>query len=262
VVLSAQASKLYSGLASAGAAVRGWATSLTIAVGAAFTKMSAVATLGGAVGGAFSLYRAISDIRDLASQGSLANSLGLSPETFTGLAGAARSVGVSVETLALSLRNLNFAGGNTSEKLAHLLATLDTLADPTERVRAVIGALGQQVGQQLAPLIANGTGELKKLAAQSQVSAAEMAKIGAADMALRQAGAAIGAVWRQVVQAIAPVVQAIAAQLVPALAKLQPLLDIASAAFGATASIAIDLFSDLMVAVQAAVKRIVSFLIT
>lgn len=290
LVLSTNASKLVSGLSQAGNKVKSWAASTNTQVGGAFSG------IGGKIGGALAplatkaaavlapivaVRKAISDIGDIAKQGELADALGLSPEFFTGLAGAANQLGVDVNGVFDSLVHMSgkaaaalsnpalaesfskigidaqqFAGMGIEQQFQTVVSALSNIQSPAERVRMGMHLLGNETGKKLAPLLSKSNEELKKLTGQFAVSSAEMKKIQQADEAMKKATASISAVWRKVVVAIAPVIEMLSNRLTQAIEYLQPLFEKVFRAINTHWGVILDILGEVFDAISEVITSV------
>ena len=226
------------------------------------------------LGPIFAVGKAIGDIGDIAQQGNLANSLGVSSEFFTGLAGAANQLGVDVNGVFEGLVNMSgkagealsnpalaesfskigidakqFAGLGIEQQFQTVVSALSSIESPAERVRTGMQLMGEEAGKKLAPLLSKSKEELNKLTGQFAVSSAEMKKIQQADEAMKKATASISAVWRKVIVAIAPVIEMLSNRLTQVIEYLQPLFEKVFRAITTHWGVIIDIVSEVFDAI-------------
>ncbi len=286
IVLTANADGLASGLQKASADTAKWAGGMKgkvaqAAGGGGF--MSSVADkLGGlarsafspagiAIGGALGAaagFAMVDEIKGIAGQGKIADSLGLSAEQFTGMAGVAKSVGSDtkdfIEGMAtLSGKAMDAAAGKGEDSVAvfqklgvdaavfqklgmedqfyGLFEALNKVENPAERFNLLMKATGEDTGKNLLGILGKSTGELKSMAAGFAVSTAEMEKSKKASAAFASAEQAIAKLWRTVAVAAAPVLEMIAGGV----KRLQPLFDWFGRALAAIGEIEGRIFAQL-----------------
>lgn len=276
LILTTNATRLYSGLAEAASRsksiVNRWASGISIDVGSkTFSAItSGINKVGSAVGrvgrtggmaalGATAavaaasvamLFKGIEGIREIVIQGDMAKSLGVSPEFFTGLAGAAGSFGVELGAVFEGMVNLGgkakealkggeignsfrqlgidiqaFDSMGVEKKFKTLVDALNTLQDPAERVRLSMQILGEEAGKKMSPLISKSKEELEKLTSQFAVSAGEMAKMKQADDAIRTLSVTFTALFRQYISIMTPMIELWATRLPAAIEKARPALE-------------------------------------
>jgi hypothetical protein len=240
--------------------------------------------LAGLAAGAITVGKALSDIQDIAAQGQLAKSLGMTSEAFTGLAGVAGQFGVDTNgvfeglvslsqkaqealkggDLGATFRKLGidvqaFAAMDPGKQFETLHAALQNVSDPAERVRILMATMGEEAGKKLAPLLNKSTEELKKLTGQFAVSSGDMKKIQGADAAMKKVTASISALWRKVVVAVAPVIEFISTRLTTALEKLEPVFQWVSRAITTHWGIILDILGEVFDAIGEVITLVVDW---
>jgi hypothetical protein len=245
LILSTNSGPLSQGLGKAKSEVTTWASSVRSKVGETFKGLSggfkSVLT-GGVMGVASSITSRLTDtltspferIGDLAKQGSIATSLGLTPEQFTGIAGAAKAAGSDTKdflegliTLSgrgrealsgtsevatslfskLKISAADFTKLNPEEQFFELFRAIENIKNPAEQVDALLKAFGEDTGKNLVGLLGKSTAELKAMADQYKVSTEQVARAQLATEAFNEAQAKIGRVFDEAVIALAPFIE-------------------------------------------------------
>lgn len=310
LILTTNATKLYAGLAEAGSRSKSMVAKIGSNIGsglskslggigsgirqlvggiASIAKSGAMAGIGVAAAAAAVsvgvLYKGIASIHDLVQQGDMAKSLGVSPEFFTGLAGAASSYGVELGALFEGLVNM---GGKASEAMkggeagnafrrlgldvqafnnmgvesqfAALVQGLNSIADPAERVRIGMQVLGEEAGKKMIPLISKSSDELSKLTSKYAVSAGEMSKMKLADDAIRSMTQAAEGLWKQVLVGLAPIIEFFAVKLTSAIESSQPILDTWGQVFSTYWTILVDVIAEVYSAIAEVINEVADWL--
>ncbi|QEL13871.1 hypothetical protein [Limnoglobus roseus] len=175
-------------------------------------------------------------IGDLAKQGTIATSLGLTPEQFTGIAGAAKAAGSDTKDFLEGLITLSSRGrealSGTSEVAANMFSKLkinaadfvklnpeqqfyklfeaiQNVKNPAEQVDLLLKAFGEDTGKNLVGLLGKSNEELHKMADQYKVSSEQIAKAQLASEAFTEAQAKIQRVFDEIVIALAPFIEQI-----------------------------------------------------
>ncbi|MBX9677427.1 MAG: hypothetical protein K2X38_01600 [Gemmataceae bacterium] len=256
-VLSADASRLYSVLGQAGRRLKKWGGEVSSGVGTMLKGLAKSAATGGFAGvaaaGTAALLSQITApfdrLNDIAKQGNIATQLGLTPEAFTSIAGAAKSAGsdtrdfleglitlsgraaeaaegkgdVAVEMFQKLKLNANeFQKLNPEQQFYKIFEALNAVQNPAERVNLLLKAFGEDTGKNLVQLLGKSTDELKELGAQFSISAEDMAKAQLANESLQKAQAALGRAFDQILIAMTPVFQFLADKIPVAVKELGP----------------------------------------
>lgn len=300
LVLTTNATRLYAGLAevasrskrivkSIGKSINSGVSGVASGIGKLAGGMASVAKGGAMAGigvaaaaaavGVGVLYKGIESISALVKQGDMAKSLGVTPEFFTGLAGAAQSFDVELGAVFEGLVNMGGQAsqalkggdlGNTFKRLGidvqafssmgveqqftTLTAALNTITDPAERVRIAMQVLGEEAGKKMVPLISKSEAELKKLTGQFAVSAEEMKKMKVADDAMKTLSASVGGLWKQVLVGMTPIIEFFGTKLTTAIETAQPTLDAFGRVFTTVWTVAVDVIG----AAYSAISEVVS----
>lgn len=263
LVLSTDPQPLQKGLGKAKSDVTSWAGSIKNKVGDGFkglnTKLSdalkggAKSLLTGAtIGVASSITSKLTEsltspferIGDLAKQGTIATSLGLTPEQFTGIAGAAKAAGSDTKdflegliTLSsrgrealsgtsevasqmfskLNLSAADFVKLNPEQQFYRLFDAIQNVKNPAEQVDLLLKAFGEDTGKNLVGLLGKSSAELHKLADQYSVSTEKIAQAQLASEAFTEAQAKVQRVFDELVIASAPFIEQIGTALSAAL---------------------------------------------
>ena len=254
-----------------GSAVSGVGTALSTGL------VAGVGAAAAAFAGSVLIFKeGIESIDDLASQGQIATNLGLTAEAFTGMAGAAKASGsdtrdfleglvtlsgrateaaagtgeISVQMFKkLGINAKEFKNLGVDEQFYAVFEALQKVQNPAERVGLLLQAFGEDTGKNLVKLLGRSSAELKTYAGSFAVANQEMLRIQSADKAWKGATASMGKVWRQVVIAIAPVIEMISVKLVSALEKLQPTVTVLTQIFATYWGVMVDVFGEVFDAV-------------
>jgi hypothetical protein len=256
-VLSADASRLYSTLGQAGSRLKKWGGEVKSGVGSTLKGLATSAATGGFAGiaaaGSTALLSQLSApfdrLKDISSQGNIATQLGLTPEAFTGIAGAAKSAGsdtrdfleglitlsgraaeaaegkgdVAVEMFQKLKLNANeFQQLNPEQQFYKIFEALNQVQNPAERVNLLLKAFGEDTGKNLVQLLGKSTDELKALGGQFSIGAGDMAKAQLASESLGKAQASVGRAFDQVLIALTPVFQFLADKIPQVMKALGP----------------------------------------
>lgn len=256
-VLSADASRLYSVLGQAGGRLKKWGSEVKSGVGSTLKGLAKSAMTGGVAGiaaaGTTALLSQITApfdrLSDISKQGNIATQLGLTPEAFTGIAGAAKSAGsdtrdfleglitlsgraaeaaegkgdVAVEMFQKLKLNANeFQKLNPEQQFYKIFEALNQVQNPAERVNLLLKAFGEDTGKNLVQLLGKSTDELKALGGQFSISADDMAKAQLASESLGKAQASVGRAFDQVLIALTPVFQFLADKIPVVVKELGP----------------------------------------
>jgi hypothetical protein len=253
LVLSTNQNPLTQGLGKSEKTITSWASSIRTKIGDAFKGLSG--KLGGGLSGGFksvltggvmgvasgltskltdTLTSPFDRIGDLAKQGSIATSLGLTPEQFSGIAGAAKAAGSDTKDfleglitlsgrgrealsgtseVATSLFNklkisaADFVKLNPEEQFYELFRAIENIKNPAEQVDALLKSFGEDTGKNLVGLLGKSTQELRAMADQYKVSTEQVAKAQLATEAFQQAQAKISRVFDEVVISLAPFIE-------------------------------------------------------
>lgn len=227
----------------------------------------AIGAVGAAAGVAAVGLKAASDtLDDLAKQGAMAQSLGLTAEQFTGIAGVAKSAGEDtkefIESLvtmgklgtdaaagteeaskamkAMGLNANDFIKLRADEQFFAVFESLQKMEDPLQRTRALMQAFGEDGGKLLLPLLSKTPDQLKAMAKGFAVTGEEMQKATAASQAVKGMDAAIDKLWRGIAIGAAPIIE----KLANGVTALEPAFKwVASAAetFGAGLSVGLEM---------------------
>lgn len=193
-----------------------------------------------ATAGLDSLTGPIERIQDIAKQGDIASSLGLSVESFTSIAGAAKSAGSDTRdflegliTLSgkamdaaagkgedavqvfkdLGLNAVEFSKLDPEQQFYKLFEALNQVENPAKRVGLLLKAVGEDTGKNLTSMLGKSTDQLKELGGQFHISTADMAAAQVATQSLTKAKAQLGAATDKVVIAFAPAAEMLADRL-------------------------------------------------
>jgi hypothetical protein len=213
-----------------------------------------------AIAGVVGVTKAVETLDEVARAGAAAKAFGLTAEQFTGMAGVARSVGEGqrefIESLvtlgkvasegaagkgevatawfkSLNLDAQQFKQLRLDEQFFTVFEAIKQIEDPAERVRSLMVAFGEDGGKYLLPLLSKSSAEIRQMAAGFQISTNEVEKATTANQAMTRAGSALSSAWRQIVVAIAPVVEVIA----NVITGLRPVFDWLGRALGAYAEL-------------------------
>lgn len=189
--------------------------------------------LGGAAGGLFAKL-GLDKIQDLAKQGAIADSLGLTAEQFTGIAGIAKAAGEDtkefIESLvtlgkvasegalgkgevaadffkAINVNAKEFQALRADEQFFQFFEAVRQVEDPLQRVRALMTAFGEDGGKLLLPLLSKAPDELRAMAAGFSSTTEDIRQAQAAQVAFAGASAQLDKAWRSVVIGMAPAVE-------------------------------------------------------
>jgi hypothetical protein len=179
-------------------------------------------------------------LQDLAKQGDIAMSLGITSEAFTSIAGVAKSAGSDTRDFLEGLITLSgkamdaaagrgedavrvfqqlgvnaqeFASLNPEQQFYKLFEALNKVENPAQRVNLLLKAVGEDTGKNMTSLLGKSTEELKKLGNEFKVSTEDMAKAQVASQQLTLAKAQLNKALDQVSIALAPVASMLADQL-------------------------------------------------
>ncbi len=207
------------------------------------------------IGAGLSVSKIVGDIGEIATEGNLAKSLGMTPEAFTSINAVAGRFGVDTKSMLEGLIdsagrvNEAIAGGQMSsifqsmgldaqkmlgmgveERFYAYADAFGTIQDPAERARAVLKVFGEDIGKLLLPVMSQGGDAIRKMADDAKsaglvVGEKDMAKVQRAQAAIGRAQAAIEGAWRRVVIAATPVAEFVADLIPKAVSKLGPLFD-------------------------------------
>lgn len=221
--------------------VRGWASR----VGGVLKSSMKVAGIGAAGAlaagiGALAAVNPFERIADIAKQGDIAMSLGLTAEAFTSIAGVAKSAGSDTRDfleglVTLSGKALEAAAGrgeetvrifqelkvnadefsrlNPEQQFYKLFEALNQVQNPAQRVNLLLKAVGEDTGKNMVSLLGKSTDELKALGEQFKVNTKDMAEAQVAAQQLTVAKAQLNKALDQVAIALAPVAAILADQL-------------------------------------------------
>lgn len=179
---------------------------------------------------------AVDSLNDLSRQGSIANAFGLTVEQFSGIAGVAKSAGEDtrefIESLvtlgkvasegvqgtpvaaeffkSLNLEAREFAALQPDEQFYRFFEAVQNVEDPMKRVRALMTAFGEDGGKYLLPLLDKSPEQLRQMGREFAISSGDVKQAQAAQAAYTDATQRVSTVWRQVVVAVAPIVEAFA----------------------------------------------------
>jgi hypothetical protein len=186
---------------------------------------------------------ALDELRGLAKQGQIANALGISAESFTGLVGAFQQFNLEAQDASDVLTDVADWIQDAAMNGGELAKTFDLLgvdvqklngmsvnkqfmaiADAFQKLDPTLAAgLAARLGgdfQKLLPLLRQGSAGVQDLAGQFAASAEDVARASAANAAYSAAAGALGRVWREVVLAVAPALADVLNGLKNALAPL------------------------------------------
>ena len=254
--LSTNSTKLDSGLSGAAKKIKSWSSNTNKTLLGALSGFdgsikSLVPAFGMSVAAIIGTVKsALSSIGEIADQGDMASALGGKEMIpfFTGLAGAATNFGIEANTVYKGLITMSknaqaaltdpqmatafstlgidakkFASMGIKEQFNLVSTALMEIKDPAERTRLAIEVLGK-AGMEMAKMFAGSREELDQTIKSFAVSAEEMGKVQEADAAMEAATASMGALWRELVIAIAPVVALIAKDLADGLRAIMPIV--------------------------------------
>ena len=203
--------------------------------GSKISSIGKTMALGGAA--AFTpLIGAMGTLNDIAKQGSIAKSLGLTSEQFTGIAGVAKSVGNDTKEFIESLVTLGKLGTDAAagteqasqafasmglnanefiklradEQFFKIFDALGAMENKQQSVRALMAAFGEDGGKILLPLLGKSADELRKMAAGFAITGDDMKAATGAQQAYTAATSALGKAWQSVSIAAAPIVKILA----------------------------------------------------
>lgn len=251
LILTANAQKLYQGLQEAGGRMTSWASGITSKLGG----LLKTGMLAAGAAGAAALTKAAMDVGDLADQGRMAEALGITSESFTGLSHVfqqhkldAEAVSDVLSDLADKIDDAAANGGDAAETLQALgINAKDLVGLPVDKqFEAVADAISKMDdagrasgltvrllsdnGLKLLPVLRQGSEGIKRMTDEARrmglvLGDQDMAKVREADAAMQKAGAALSGMWRQVLVALAPVIEAIAGGVGKALEGLSPIIN-------------------------------------
>jgi len=252
--------RIGAGLEGAYSQINGWKNKVTAAVGG--LNIGGLAGLAGAgplgvafgaaVGGAKLFGDALGRVKDLADTSKLAKNIGVTGEAYMGLAASAERAGVSGDEFGSLLQkgSAKIAGGSTDAAAAlgmiglnitalkalspdkQFLAIADGLKNTGDAGKraSVAMKLYEEGGLKLLPVLTKGSAGLQEFAAEQKklglvlsddsLKAAERAKA-----ALPKIQAAFTGLFNRVAVSMAPLIEAVAANLSKVLAKLGPVFD-------------------------------------
>lgn len=190
-----------------------------------------------AAGGVLLVKEAIQELDEVAAAGAAAKAFGLTAEQFTGMAGVAKSTGEGqrefIESLvtlgkvasegaagkgevatawfkSLNLDAAQFKQMRLDDQFFAVFEAIQKIPDPAERVRALMVAFGEDGGKYLLPLLSKAPAELRRMAGGFAISTAEVERATTANQSVKAAQAQLGAVWRKLAVALAPVIGKVA----------------------------------------------------
>lgn len=102
---------------------------------------------------------------------------------------------------------------DSAERFYALFDALRAVADPAERVRLLLKAVGEDTGKNLIPLLSMSADEMRDLGGAFESSAEDLKSAREATRSYTMAMAQVGKVWRDVATAIAPVIKQAAEQV-------------------------------------------------
>ncbi len=206
LVLGATAAPMVSGLKQAGKAVDGLVSKVGSA-GSAILKFTGIAgAIGSIAGGAGIGFLVHQQLEAIDVNAKLADRLGLTTESISGLQHAASLAGVSNDELVVGLQKLQLnAPGKTIEEIAD---QLKAISSPAERAKVAVELFGK-TGQRLLPLFSEGAEGIKKAMKEAELlgltfNRIDAAKVEEANDAWTRAKSVITGVGRQLAIALAP----------------------------------------------------------
>lgn len=218
--------------------VRSWASRLGGSLRSSLAAAGKAALVGlGAGLASLAVVSPFERLQDLAKQGDIAQSLGITAEAFTSIAGLANSAGSDTRDFLEALVTLSgkamdavagkgeesvrlfqdlglnaraFAALNPEQQFYQLFEALGKIENPAQRVNLLLKAVGEDSGKNLVSILGKSTQELQDLGAQFRVSTSEMAAAQVAAQQLTVAKAQLNKALDQVAIALAPVVAVLA----------------------------------------------------
>lgn len=175
-------------------------------------------------------------VKELAKQGTIATSLGLTPEQFTGIAGAAKAAGSDTkdfleglitlssrgrEALAgaseiatqmfskLNISAADFVKLNPEQQFYKLFDAIQNVKNPAEQVDLLLKAFGEDTGKNLVGLLGKSSAELHKMADLYAVSTEKIARAQLASEAFTEAQAKVQRAFDEIVISLAPFIEQI-----------------------------------------------------
>lgn len=244
LTLTADSQKLDNKLGKAEKDVKGWGSR----VGGLLSKGIGAVAKGGMMGvgmaagqaGLDSLSAPFEKLHDIAKQGDIASSLGLTTEAFTGIAGVAKAAGSDTRDFLEGLTTLSgrameaasgageesqklfqglgldaekFAALNPEEQFYQLFEALNKVQNPAQRVSMLFKAVGEDTGKNMVSLLGKSTEELKKQAGAFSISTQSMAEAQVASQQLKESQALLDKAGTDLTISLTPLVQMLAEHL-------------------------------------------------
>jgi hypothetical protein len=172
-------------------------------------------------------------LNEMAKQGDIAQSLGLTPEAFTSIAGAAQSAGSDTRDfleglITLSGKAMDAAAGrgedaarifqelkvnagefaqlDPEKQFYGIFEALNAVENPAQRVNLLLKAFGEDTGKNMTRLLGKTTAELKTLAGEFTITTEAIARSQVAANALTLAKAKLNAAINEIAVALSPVI--------------------------------------------------------
>lgn len=102
-------------------------------------------------------------------------------------------------------------GGNSADKFYQFVEALKAVPDPAKRVQLLLKGVGEDTGKNLIPLLSMSSDRIREMGDAFALTAEDLQAQREASAAYSMAVAGLGAVWQQVVTAVAPAVKELAA---------------------------------------------------
>jgi hypothetical protein len=219
--------------------------------------------LGGAIGsgvgaavsaGAGFFEDATKSVKELAAQGKVAASLGVSSDQFMGLGLAAKKAGVDQEQFAAVLGKMEgkvaqaaakggayaeslssiglsakqVAGMSADQQLLAISTAISTLPDAGQKAAAAIELFGEQ-GTKLLPMLTQGGAKLQEFADKQKsmgtaIGDGDMEAVSKAAAAIPKVQAQFDGLWNRIVVGVAPVIEAVGGALTQAFDAVRPII--------------------------------------
>ena len=261
LMLSANSTKLIGGLNDASKKIADFNSNVSKGINSTFGGITSLAAKFAApIAAAVTMGKAISDMGAIADSGDMAASLGVDTKFFTGTLGAFKQVGGGAEDLQKSLLELGkttkfdnsnitkafadigvsaeqFAGMGIEDKFRSVQMAMDKMGPGADKF--AVAMLGKS-GAKLAPIMAQGSAEMQKLAGQFQLTADEVSKIQDGEGAWQNLLNTATGVWQKILVSIAPVLEVVSNGLTVALDSVVPVIQVLGEYWSTTFSIMYD----------------------
>jgi hypothetical protein len=266
LILTADASKLHSGLDKAGSEAKSKVGSIASSLKGGFVAGLGIAAAQGVVDIVQSIagkFGELSGKIDGASKA--ARSLGTDTATFMGWQHAADLSGVSVEQLETALGKFRQSvSGPMDEALYAFADKLQGVSDPGERAKMAVEAFGK-AGVKMLPMLEGGSAGIKDMVEEAKrlgiaLDDVQGQKIEAANDAITRVKASIAGVINRVLVAMAPVVEKLGAAIVNVMTKLAPLFDFLAEALSTYWEVMIAFWGEVFNAIWEVIKSVGEFI--